>query len=377
MQSVTIDINPLVLEWAINNSNYTSRLTPPEYKNLQKWLTKEKLPTLNQLQKFSKRINIPFGYLVLQEPPEDDLIKTDYRTINNAVMNKPSRDLVDTINDMEQKMLWMREYRISIGAEPLPFVGMFEGNVNNPNQIVKQIRKILDLPIHWYSNHPDYNSAFNFLKARIEDTGVLVMKNGVVINNTHRPLDINEFRAFLLFDEFAPLIFINNKDSQGAKIFSLIHEFTHLLTSRDSNVITAVDNEIICNKITADVLMPKELLLELWQYPDDQVAFIDRHAKKLKVSALALAKRYYDIDKIDYATYQKIYEISIQNYKKKEDDGSGGNHYNTKKSNLSETFAKAVINSTLEGQLLHDEAFRLLNVSHSTAFNKLMEMYNL
>jgi hypothetical protein len=84
-----------------------------------------------------------------------------------------------------------------------------------------------------------------------------------------------------------------------------------------------------------------------------------------------------DIDKIDYATYQKIYEISIQNYKKKEDDGSGGNHYNTKKSNLSETFAKAVINSTLEGQLLHDEAFRLLNVSHSTAFNKLMEMYNL
>ena len=51
--------------------------------------------------------------------------------------------------------------------------------------------------------------------------------------------------------------------------------------------------------------MPKELLLELWQYPDDQVAFIDRHAKKLKVSALALAKRYYDIDKIDYATYQK------------------------------------------------------------------------
>ena len=66
MQSVTIDINPLVLEWAINNSNYTSRLTPPEYKNLQKWLTKEKLPTLNQLQKFSKRINIPFGYLVLQ-----------------------------------------------------------------------------------------------------------------------------------------------------------------------------------------------------------------------------------------------------------------------------------------------------------------------
>ncbi len=376
MPSVNIDINPLVLEWAINNSNYISKLTTSEYNNLQKWLSKEKLPTLNQLEKFSKRINIPFGYLLLKELPEDDLIKTDYRTINNAVMNKPSRDLVDTINDMEQKMLWMREYRITIGAELLPFTGMFKDSVNKLHEIVKEIRKLLDIQTDWYKAHRDYNSAFNFLKARIEDVGVLVMKNGVVINNTHRPLDITEFRAFLLFDEFAPLIFINNKDSGGAKIFSLIHEFTHLLISTDDNVITEnnVDNEIICNKITAEVLMPKILLLKLWQNPADQVGFIEYQAEKLKVSALALAKRYYDLNKIDYPTYQKIYEISMENYRKKTD--SGGSYYNTKKSNLSKTFAKAVINSTLEGQILHDDAFRLLNVSHGGAFNTLMEMYN-
>lgn len=121
--------------------------------------------------------------------------------------------------------------------------------------------------------------------------------------------------------------------------------------------------------------MPQKLLVKLWQNPDDHVDFINRQAKELKVSALALAKRYYDLNKIDSSTYQKIYKTSIENYRKKPDGGSGGSYYITKKSNLSETFAKAVINSTLEGQILHDDAFRLLNVSHGRAFNSLMEMY--
>lgn len=378
MPSVNIEVNPLVLKWAINNSNYTSRLNETEYANLQKWLTKEKLPTFNQLENFSKKINIPFGYLLLEEPPKDDIIKTDYRTINNAVMNQPSRDLVDTINDMEQKMLWMREYRISIGADPLPFIGKFANNYSKPNEVINEIKKILNLHENWYVEHKDSNIAFNFLRTQIENTGVIVMRNGVVVNNTHRPLDINEFRAFLLFDEFAPLIFINNTDSQGAKNFSLIHEFAHLLLSTDDSIITenVRDTELICNQIAAELLMPERLLLECWGNPQDQVYFIEDFAKKLKVSTLALARRYYDFNKIDYSTYQKVYKISIENYKKKRDNKGRGNYYSTKKSNLSEPFAKAVINSTLEGQLLHDNAFRLLNISHGRAFNTLMEMYN-
>ena len=122
--------------------------------------------------------------------------------------------------------------------------------------------------------------------------------------------------------------------------------------------------------------MPEKLILELWQNPADQIDFIERQSKKLKVSALALAKRYFDMERIDYPTYQKIYAISMENFKRKLDGDSGGSYYITKKSNLSKTFAKAVINSTLEGQILHDDAFKLLNVSHGGAFNALMEMYN-
>jgi len=34
------------------------------------------------------------------------------------------------------------------------------------------------------------------------------MMNGIVRGNTHRPLDVNEFRAFTIIDEYAPLIFM-------------------------------------------------------------------------------------------------------------------------------------------------------------------------
>ena len=86
--------------------------------------------------------------------------------------------------------------------------------------------------------------------------------------------------------------------------------------------------------------------------------------------------KYYPLNQIDYPTYQKVYEISMEKYRQYINSGSGGSYYNTKKSNLSKTFAKAVINSTLEGQILYDDAFRLLNVSHGGSFNTLMEMYD-
>src|SRR5699024_11556870 len=61
-----------------------------------------------------------------------------------------------------------------------------------------------------------------------------VMQNGIALNNTHRPLDLNEFRAFTLVDEYAPLIFINTLDTNNGKTFSLLNEVAHVFLGINS-----------------------------------------------------------------------------------------------------------------------------------------------
>jgi Zn-dependent peptidase ImmA (M78 family) len=121
------------------------------------------------------------------------------------------------------------------------------------------------------SDARNWEEALRLQVEGMEESGVLVMRSGIVGNNTHRQLSVEEFRGFALSDPYAPLVFINSRDSKGAQMFTLAHELVHIWlgVSGVSNLeATYAPNhriERFCNRVAAELLVPGVELRAEWQ----------------------------------------------------------------------------------------------------------------
>ena len=64
---------------------------------------------------------------------------------------------------------------------------------------------------------------------------------------------VEEFRGFTLLDSYAPIIFINGRDSNNGKLFTLIHEFCHILLGKEG--VSDSSSEPYCNMFAGEFLV--------------------------------------------------------------------------------------------------------------------------
>ncbi len=380
MPVVNVNIQPAIISWALSQSDEV-KLGDKLMKNIREWLDGSKIPTFNQIEDFSRKSNIPIGYFFLQNPPVEEVKLLEFRTIDSTELANPSRDIIDTIREMESIQDWMKQYREDTGFEELSIVGCLK-NQTDVNRIVEKIRYDLDLPLDWNSNCRNMSEAFAYTRDLLEKCGVLVMLNGVVGKNTHRSLSIDEFRAFALVDEWAPLIFINSADSQGGKLFSLYHELVHIWLGIDDLYNDRKHNssvkplEVLCNAVACELIVPENMFLEIWSKCndfeiDEKIAYI---AKNFKCSDSVIARKALDHKLIDQMQYMQIVNDAIDAYRemKERKETNGGNYYNTMGTRLDSVFVRAMCESIQMGRTSYTEAYRLTNTSRKT-FPKIAE----
>lgn len=374
-----IEVSTQILDWIIKSIPLE---TVPDkvLSSIQKWRSGDSQPTFNQLEKVSKALGIPFGYFFLQTPPNEDLSIVEYRTIDSIALTKPSRNLIDTLHDMEQIQDWMHNYLLSIESDKLKFVGALK-NETSSIDIAKYIRQLLGIKTDWFKSTKTFDESFSLLRNAMSNAGVIVMMSGIVENNTHRPLQIDEFRAFALVNEYAPLIFINSNDSINGKVFSLIHEFVHICIGENSlfndrySTGQKVDKtEVICNAVAAEILVPIDLFTKEWfseSDGDDTAVRISSLAKAFKCGDTVIARRALDKQLITHEQYEAISKESVKRYKeymqrKKERKEGGGDFYRTVASRIDKRFLRMLLSSVKEGTTMYTDAFRLTNTNRST-----------
>jgi Zn-dependent peptidase ImmA (M78 family) len=271
---------------------------------------------------------------------------------------------------MENVQEWMRDYIIASQGDKVSFVGAL--NVHNKiESLAAAVRKILSLPINWFEQPQNTDDSFKFLRQAISNIGVIVMLNGIVGANTHRALDTNEFRAFTLIDDYAPLIFINSADSRGGMLFSLVHEFLHIGIGKSSLYNVALGDstfinpyEVVSNAATAEILVPISIFKNEWQRANGELGEkLKTVAAYFKCSQMVIARRALDSGFISNKEYDLFSAQAKQIIKKK---SSGGDYYRTQATRIDQRFLYALHASIYEGRTLHTEAFRLTNTNRST-----------
>jgi len=270
---------------------------------------------------------------MLDSPPEDRLGIPDLRTTGGRTL-RPSPDLLETVQAMQRRQEWMQEFLAEEGHDPLAFVG--EANMqDSPEDVAQSMRDALDLPDQWARKEASWTAALRFLRHAIEAADIMIVINGVVGNNTHRRLDVNEFRGFALTAQIAPLIFVNGQDAKCAQMFTIAHELAHLwvgaegVSNLDRLQPVGADVETFCNRVAAEFLVPVQEFETEWQSVATDPERFDRLARMFKVSAVVAARRALDLSYIAREEFFTFYDQQIRSSADKRRKSTGGDFWKT------------------------------------------------
>lgn len=125
-----------------------------------------------------------------------------------------------------------------------------------------------------------------------------------------------------------------------------------------------------CSRVAAELLVPLQVMRDEFRADEDPALEISRLARRFKVSTLVIIRRIFDAGGLSRKEFHQVYAAELERLLARP-SGSGGDFYLTQAARVSKRFARALVESTLEGQTLYRDAFRLLGISKIDTFYEL------
>lgn len=380
-------ITPNVLKWARESARMTEETAAAKVSvpvdRFKEWEEGTSRPTIRQAQMLAKAYKRPFALFFLPEVPRDFQPLQDFRKIGSKDLTTSS---IFIIREIQQKQAWISDVYSENQEEKLAFVGRFSIK-DNPQIVAKDILDTLKInPVSYKTDNP--------IKEWIdsaETNGIFVSRTSFI--HSRLKLDSKELQGFAIADPYAPFVFVNSEDWNAPQLFTLVHELAHIWiaeTGISNEVEPDLKNrdkfhpiELFCNEVSANALMPKEIVLNFDSSSFQSSKDVFKVAKQLGVSSFALLVRALNLNIISKSTYQKLKkqaDIDFSEYlkkeadkkaKQKEKDKQGGpNYFLLQLNRNSRLFTQTVLDAFRGGFIEPTLASNLLNVQVNK-FSKL------
>ena len=359
-----IDINPKMLSWAIQRAGYDVDVYLRLHPEVNSWFKQEKQPTMRQLETFANQLRVPFGYLFLDQIPQESI---PFPVFRGEAGQKEGFDLdvFDTVNTIKLRQEWLSDYLVENDILLCEMVGVV--SLDSPiAETVDLLRQKLHLDARWAFEMASDSAAVSKMTDQLENAGVFVAFNGIVGNNTHRPLDVKECRGFALVDNVAPYIFVNSQDAKTAQLFTLVHEAAHIMLGvsaghAETDTLSHDVTEKYCDKVAAEFLVPAMVLRDVWGDGG-----LKRLSHRFWVSELVIARRAHDIGLMSAKSYRAFWLEYSKRPRIQKKNSDGGDFYRSSLKRVGKLFAIHVRNAVNSRQLSYTEAYRLTGLKGKT-----------
>lgn len=307
---------------------------------------------LELLAKYFKR---PWSYLLVDAAEPAINLGQDHRTFFNRLV-RASADLIDELDAAIDTL--------SVAAELFPEEGFTVPPLDMsaempPSQLGRTVRDFLGVSVDDQIAARDDYAALRLWIDALEATGVYV---------SQRRLKDPTVRAFSKIEDDQALIVVDTGDTPYARIFSLLHEYGHVLL-RSTGICDLDQHDAIeryCNEVAASTLVPLWLVkreVSTWRFGVDATSddlLLQELSTRLRVSQAALLIRLEEAGVITEEQYDAM--EGRRQTRKVKPARSGGDFYRVAINKAGRHFARNVFEVLDDGVIDKTEAAVYLEV---------------
>lgn len=334
---------------------------------MQRWEKQESEISVPRLRNLASLYRRPLAIFFLTSPPNEPPLPEDFRTLpvegkdGSIEYSKKTLLAIRRATRIQELSVGLRE---ELGHDaPVRIKGI---NLNVPPEaLAGTLREELGITVEEQQKWKDDNMALAKWKNAIEEKGVLVLE---------QKMDIKEARGFSLFGDgkMPPVIVINYSDALSAKIFSLFHEYAHLVLN-ESGIQSIHGRQLrfdarvgaiekFCNRFAAAFLVPKDDLLQERIVRDNLPHKVWGNdvlitlAKMYKVSRETILRRLLTFELTTESFYRQMREEWNNQVPKKTQKGGQRNMSKEAFRENGATFSSLVLEGSSKGKLTYGEA---------------------